>query len=169
MWLNEMRTLGRSKVFIFLFLVFIKWMRGGGVGGRGKGWWVQDFLPLSYFASKMDLVWSVCRWLSQWCLFLFYWMLMLLLVTAMGFENSGTVLKKWNVVSRLYGFCSWCYSSKWEHGVSPRFYLVVLLVGIKGITWQGESEIPLCSPCGEKLLLKLSSSCNNILESRVYI
>ena len=56
---------------------------------------------------------------------------MLLCVMVVGFENTGTVSGKLNVskvLSKLYGFCSWCYSRKLERGVSPTFHLAAFLV-----------------------------------------
>ena len=59
-------------------------------------------------------------------------------------------------------FHSCCYPRKWRRGVSPRFCLVVL-VWIKIIRKQGGFKIALCNLSGEKIILRASASCNELL------
>ena len=102
--LNEMSTLGESKVF-FLFLVLIRW--------NEEGRWVLDFLlpPRVFESYPSDLPRSRSRNLV--CVVCFCsigdWSLKLVWEMRVGFENTCTATGKWNVsrvIPRLYG---WVY------------------------------------------------------------
>ena len=100
------------------------------------GVWELSFRPIASEVAKFSAcvcvcvcVCSVCGWLSQWWLVFVPLGLMLLWVMGVGFENTCTVSRKWNVsrvTARLYG---WLYKNLRLSPLGVEHGVVVMTVG----------------------------------------
>ena len=107
-----MKTLEGSKVFVFLFLVFIR--------SNEEGKWVQDFLLLSQSikVGPSKLPWA--RWGILKCVECLQMIKSLVLglcsidcdaTPSMEFENTCTVSGKWNVSRVIPRLFEWKYKT----------------------------------------------------------